>query len=127
MTQDQGIQGRMLDTLDYCNASVLLWCHPVPRMHPMRATTTLKLSEDLKARIARLAEETGRSPHGFMIDALERQVLREERWRDFINDAHASDRAIDEGAAVYRAKDVHRWLDRLAQNPGAERPKPWRK
>jgi len=93
----------------------------------MRATTTLKLSEDLKARIARLAEETGRSAHGFMIDALERQVNREERWRDFINEAHAADQAIDEGAKVYSAKDVHKWLDRLAQNPGAKRPTPWRK
>jgi predicted transcriptional regulator len=91
----------------------------------MRATTTLKLSEDLKARIARLAEETGRSTHGFMIDALERQVNREERWRDFINEAHAADQAIDEGAKVYSADHVHKWLDRLAQNPGAKRPKPW--
>ena len=57
----------------------------------MRATTTLKLPDDLKARIARLAEETGRSPHGFMVDALERQVSRAERWRDFINEAHAAD------------------------------------
>ena len=93
----------------------------------MRATTTLKLSEDLKARIARLAKETGRSAHGFMIDALERQVNREERWRDFINEAHAADQAIDEGARVYGAEDVHKWLDRLAQNPGAKRPEPWRK
>lgn len=93
----------------------------------MGVTTTLKLSAELKARIALLAEETGRSPHGLMVDALERQVGREERWRDFVNDAHAADRAIDEGAAVYGMKDVHRWLDRLAQDPGAERPKPWRK
>jgi len=93
----------------------------------MRATTSLKLSENLKARIARLAEETGRSPHGFMVDALERQVLREERWREFVNDAHTADRATDEGAPVYSSKDVHGWLDQLAQNPDAQRPKPWRK
>lgn len=92
----------------------------------MRSTTTLKLSEELKARIARVAEETGRSPHGYMIDALERQVRREERWRDFINDARTADRAIDEGAPVYSAEDVHGWLDRMANGPDAERPKPWR-
>jgi predicted transcriptional regulator len=93
-------------------------------MHP---TTTLKLSEELKARIARLAEETGRSPHGFMVEALERQVRRDERWRDFVDDANSADRGIDEGAPVYGAKDVHRWLDRLAQDPAAKRPEPWRK
>ena len=93
----------------------------------MSVTTTLKLPAELKTRIARLAEETGRSPHGLMVEALERQVGREERLRDFVNDAHAADRAIYEGAAVYGMKDVHRWLDQLAQDHGAERPKPWRK
>jgi len=93
----------------------------------MSVTTTLKLPAELKARIALLAEETGRFPHGLMVEALEREVGREERWRDFVNDAQAADRTIDEGAAVYGMKDVHRWLDQLAQDHGAERPKPWRK
>ena len=93
----------------------------------MTATTTLKLPEKLKTRIARLAKETGRSAHSLMIEALEREVAREERMREFVREALVSDAAVEEGAAVYRAEDVHPWLERLAKNRRAARPKPWHK
>lgn len=35
----------------------------------MTATTTLKLPDDLKARIAAAAEQSGKSPHAFMVAA----------------------------------------------------------
>ena len=91
------------------------------------ATTTLKLPEKLKQRIARLAKATQRSPHGLMIEALEREVTREERMQAFVREALAADADINDGGAVYRAEEVHAWLDRLAHNPQAARPKPWRK
>lgn len=93
----------------------------------MTATTTLKLPEKLKTRIARLAKETGRSPHSLMVEALEREVAREERMREFVQEALAADTAVEEGAAVYRAEDVHAWLGRLVRSRKAARPKPWRK
>ena len=70
----------------------------------MTATTTLKLPERLKSRIARLAKETKRSAHSLMIEALERQVAREERMREFVREALVSDAAVEEGAAVYRPR-----------------------
>jgi len=93
----------------------------------MTSTTTLKLPDELRARIARLAEETGRTAHGFMIEALQREVAREESIRAFVREALASDAAVEAGAKVYQAEDVHAWLGRLAKNPKAQRPKPWRK
>lgn len=91
------------------------------------STTTLKLSERLKARIARLAKMGGQSAHGFMVEALEHEVERAERMQKFVREAAAADAAIDAGGDVYRAEDVHAWLDRLADNPKAGRPKPWHK
>lgn len=93
----------------------------------MTATTTLKLPDKLKSRIARLAKETGRSAHSLMVDALEREVTREERMREFVREAIVANTRVEEGAAVYRAEDVHAWLDRLAHNPKVARPKVWRK
>jgi predicted transcriptional regulator len=93
----------------------------------MAATTTLKLPDKLKVRIARLAKQTGRTPHSLMLEALEREVTREERMREFVREALASDTGVEEGAAVYRAEDVHAWLERLARNPKAARPKAWRR
>lgn len=90
-------------------------------------STTLKLPEELKARIARLAREKGCSAHGLMVEALEREIAREERMRDFVQEALAADRAVEEGAAVYGVEDVHDWLERLAKRQKTARPKPWRK
>ena len=93
----------------------------------MPAATTLKLPEKLKARIARLAKETGRSAHALMIEALEREVTREERMKAFVRDALAAKSDIEKGGAVYRAEDVHAWMERLATGKKAPRPAPWRR
>ena len=93
----------------------------------MAATTTLRLPEKLKTRIARLAKKSGRSAHSLMIEALEREVAREERMREFVQEALAADVAVADGAAVYRAEDVHAWLDRLARTGKAARPQPGRR
>lgn len=82
----------------------------------MAVTTTLKLPEKLKARIARLAKQTGRSAHSLMVEALEREVAREERVKAFVREALDSDAAIEAGAKVYRVEDVHAWLERLARH-----------
>jgi predicted transcriptional regulator len=88
--------------------------------------TTIKLPRELKARIARLAKKTGRTPHGFMVEALERQTAREERMEAFIREALDADREIEAGGDVYAAEDVHAWMQRLARGERAARPKPWR-
>jgi predicted transcriptional regulator len=90
-------------------------------------STTLKLPENLKTRIARLAKTTKRSPHSLMIEALEREISREERMQDFVREALTSDANIEAGGAVYRAEDVHDWLKRLAHDGKARRPRQWRK
>ncbi len=89
-------------------------------------STTLKLPATLKARIAKLAKKSGRAPHAVMVDALERQILRDERMAAFVQEALDADREIDEGAAVFRAEDVHTWLERLANGEKPARPRPWR-
>ena len=93
----------------------------------MSESTTLKLPRRLKTRIARLARQTGRAPHAVMLEALEREVAREERMREFVREAMAADAAIDAGDKVYRAEDAHAWLERLARGGKPRRPAPWRR
>lgn len=93
----------------------------------MKTSTTLKLPAQLKTRIARLAKQSGTTPHAFMVDALERQASREEAVAAFVAEAIAVDREIDEGGEVYAAEDVHAWMERLARGEKPPRPKPWRK
>ncbi|MEW6647062.1 MAG: ribbon-helix-helix domain-containing protein [Pseudomonadota bacterium] len=90
-------------------------------------STSIKIPEELKARIQRLAELSRRSPHSVMVEALEREVAREERLYEFVQEALQSDKDVEEGGNVYRADDVHAWLKRLAQGETTARPQPWQK
>lgn len=90
-------------------------------------STSVKISPELKSRIQRLAELTHRSAHNVMVEALEREVAREERLYEFIQEAKKADQAIEGGGEVYPAEDVHRWLRRLADVETSERPKSWRR
>jgi predicted transcriptional regulator len=93
----------------------------------MASTTTIKLPPVLKRRVAGIAKQTGRSPHSLMLEAIERHVDYEERMRTFVADALAADRVIERAGEVYRADDVHAWIERLARGKRAPRPKPWRR
>jgi predicted transcriptional regulator len=91
------------------------------------SATTIKLPHALRKRLGGLARRTGRSAHSLMLEAIERHVDYEERLRSFVEEALAADRAIDEGGEVYRAAEVHLWIERLAAGAKAGRPKPWRR
>jgi predicted transcriptional regulator len=93
----------------------------------MASTTTLKLPAGLKQRLSALAEQSGKSPHGLMLEAIERHVEYEERMRAFVQEAMEADRDIERTGEVYAAADVHAWIERLAQGQKARRPKPWRR
>jgi predicted transcriptional regulator len=93
----------------------------------MASTTTLKLPPVLKTRVTRLAKRTRRSAHSLMVEAIERHVDYEERMRAFVVEALAADRGITRTGEVYRADDVHAWIERLARSRRATRPKPWRR
>jgi hypothetical protein len=43
--------------------------------------------------------------------------------REFVREALASDTAVEAGAAVYRAEDVHARLEHLAAGAKAARPR----
>lgn len=46
-------------------------------------TTTVRLPEDLKARVAAVAERTGTTAHGFILEAIAEKAALEERRADF--------------------------------------------
>ena len=71
----------------------------------MAETTTIRLPPKLRARIHALAKQSGRSAHSFILEAVERHADYE----------------------VYRADDVHAWVERLARGQDVSRPKPWRR
>lgn len=53
-------------------------------------TTTIRLPEDLKARVAAAAKRAGTTPHGFILDAIAQKAEQEELRSAF--DAEAEER-----------------------------------
>ena len=93
----------------------------------MISTTTLKLPVPLKARIAPLAEAAGKTPHAWMVDALEAQVALAEMRQAFIEEAEAAAAATDAGGPLYAAEDVRAYILARAEGRRARRPKPMRR
>jgi len=54
------------------------------------STTTIRLPEELKARVAAAAKRAGTSTHGFILDAIAEKTAQEDRRADF--DAIAEER-----------------------------------
>lgn len=90
----------------------------------MASTTTLKLPEELKTRIAPLAKSAAKTPHAWMVEALETQARLAEKRQSFIADALASAAEVDAGGSLYAMQDAHTYISALAAGKPAKRPKP---
>lgn len=90
----------------------------------MAVTTTLKLPEELKTRIAPLAEAEGKSPHAWMIKALEESVAQSEAYAAFVAEALEADREMTETGLGYDADDVFAYFREKAAGRPSKFPKP---
>jgi hypothetical protein len=61
------------------------------------------------------------------VEAVERLASHEEKMQSFVKEALAADADIERTGEVYRAEDVHAWLERLAKGDKDARPKPWQR
>jgi predicted transcriptional regulator len=86
--------------------------------------TTLKIPQALKERLAALAEVEGKSPHAYMIEALERQAERAERQRAYLAAGDAALREYEKTGIAYAMEDVERYIVALAEGRGTVKPRP---
>lgn len=89
----------------------------------MAITTTLKLPEDLKLRIAHLAEIAGKTPHAFMVEALEAETQRSELRRDFVGAALKAEQEVAKYGEVYAMDAVHKYFSDKLAGKSARKPK----
>ena len=73
-------------------------------------TTSLKLPDDLKENIHRIAAQCQTSPHAFMVQTLESEVQRRTQRDAFLAEAQAAADEIDAGGPVYALDDIHVWV-----------------
>jgi predicted transcriptional regulator len=92
----------------------------------MAETTSLKLPDDLKERIATVAQCVAQTPHAYMVQAIAEKVERDEKRQDFLGAADLADEEFKRTGIAYRLEDVERYImDKVARkNP--RKPKPIR-
>ena len=92
------------------------------------SATSLKLPDDLKRRIARLAASSGQTSHAFMVEALVREAERSELRQRFAAAAADSEHEV---LGSGKAHSLDASIDYLAariggKNPRRPRPRSWR-
>lgn len=74
------------------------------------ATTSIKLTDELKNRLQHLADLRHRSAHWMMCEAIREYVDREEARESFKQEAIASWMAFQETGKHLADQEVHQWL-----------------
>lgn len=93
------------------------------------ATTSLKLTDDVKQLVDDAAKRQGISPHAFMVEAVSTAAVNARKRAEFVADAVASRQQAVAAGTGYAADDVHRWLLAKAKSRPAHKPSAttWRK
>lgn len=85
-------------------------------------TTTIRLTEELKARVAAAAARTRTTAHAFILEAIAEKTANEERRAEF--DAHAEERytrVVASGMTIPWS-DMRAYLQKRAAGKPATRP-----
>ena len=86
------------------------------------STTTIRLEDDLKARVAAAAERCGKSPHAFILEAIEQTVEASESEAEFRQLAETRwARLLETGKSVPLA-EARAYLEARVAGTSAARP-----
>ena len=87
-------------------------------------TTSLKLPDELKQKIAELAPGVAQTPHAYMVDAIAERVARDEKRRDLLRLAERSAAHFRRTGIAYTHEDVKGYILAKAEGKAARKPKP---
>ncbi len=85
--------------------------------------TSVKLDENLKNRIQKLATVRNRSAHWIMCEAIRNYVAREEAKESFKQEALASWKEYQETGRHLTGKEAREWLNTWGTEKESEQPK----
>src|ERR1035437_4642364 len=99
----------------------------VPLRGLFMATTTIRIEDDLKARVTAAAERAGKTPHAFMLDAIARTVEQIELDEAFHRVADERWAKVLASGKTVPWDDAKSWLEARSRgehprNPVARKP-----
>jgi predicted transcriptional regulator len=89
---------------------------------PTTSTTSLKLGDELKGRVQRLAVARRRSAHWLMREAIEQYVEREEKREQFRQSALLAWAEYQATGLHATAEEADAWLAKLEASEDADAP-----
>ena len=87
------------------------------------STTTLRIDDALKRRIAKAARRAKKSPHNFMLEALAQVVTHDELREEFERDAEAGLKQVLSTGKVLDWDETVQWALARVAGKKAARPK----
>jgi predicted transcriptional regulator len=90
----------------------------------MASPTTLKVPDDLRARLAAQAEAEGKSAHAYMLEALREKADRADRRREYLAAGASALHEYERTGIAYAMEDVERYILGIAAGKKPRRPKP---
>lgn len=88
------------------------------------STTTIRLPQDLKERIARAAERAGTTAHSFILEAIAEKAEQEERRGEFRDTAERQYAEIVASGKTVPWNEMRRYLKRRLTRNKVARPRP---
>jgi predicted transcriptional regulator len=90
------------------------------------STTTIRLPKELKDKVARAAEHVGKTPHGFILEAIAEKADLEERRAEFVETAEQRYAGIAASGKTISWSEMRPYLERRIAGERSNRPKPRR-
>jgi len=87
------------------------------------ATTTIRIPEELKERVARAAERSGKSSHSFILEAISEKAEFQEQRVDFVETAERRYDTIAASGKTIPWAEMRQYLERRAAGEVVTRPK----
>ncbi len=88
------------------------------------ATTTIRLPQGLKERIARAAERAGSTAHSFILEAIAEKAEQAELRAEFQDTAERRYAEIVASGKTVPWNEMHRYLERRLTGNKVTRPRP---
>lgn len=88
------------------------------------STTTIRIPEDLKSRVARAADRAGTSAHNFILEAITEKTDALEQRQSFYAQAEARYAKVLETGLAVTSEDMRGYLDARISGRSASRPVP---
>jgi len=88
------------------------------------STTTIRLPQELKDRIARAAARAGTTAHSFILEAIAEKAEQEERRGEFQDTAERRFAEIVASGKTVAWDEMRRYLERRLTSRKVARPKP---